>query len=107
MKIERKVRIGITVLIDKPNDSLFTNGIRQNVITLRDVYEKCRNVEAAYIINTAVGVEIKPDTNGPWKEYAKHIITLEEAKEKCDLIVVGQGSMSRDRYREFNKYVKT
>ena len=45
--MERKIRIGITVLIDKPSDSLFTNGIRQNVITLRDVYEKCRNVEAA------------------------------------------------------------
>lgn len=106
MKIERKIRIGITVLIDKPADSLFTNGIRQNVITLRDVYEKCRNVEAAYIINTAPNVEIKPDTNGPWKEYAKHIITLEEAKEKCDLIVVGQGSISRDRYKEFKSLGK-
>jgi hypothetical protein len=101
MKNERKVRIGITVLIDKPGDSLFTNGIRQNIITLRDVYEKCRNVEAAYIINTAQNVEIKPDTDGPWKNYAKHIITLEEAKEKCDLIVIGQGSISRDKYREF------
>lgn len=99
--MERKIRIGITVLIDKPADSLFTNGIRQNVITLRDVYEKCRNVEAAYIINTAPDVEIKPDTNGPWKEYAKHIISLEEAKTKCDLIVIGQGSISRDKYKEF------
>ena len=82
--MERKIKIGITVLVDKPGDSLFTNGIRQNVITLRDVYEKCRNVEAAYIINTANNVEIKEDTNGPWKEYAKHIITLEQAKEKCE-----------------------
>jgi hypothetical protein len=101
MKTERKVRIGITVLIDKPTDSLFTNGIRQNVITLRDVYEKCRNVEAAYIINNANNVEIKEDADGPWKNYAKHIITLEQAKEKCDLIVIGQGSIARDKYREF------
>lgn len=99
--MERKIKIGITVLVDKPADSLFTNGIRQNVITLRDVYEKCRNVEAAYIINTANNVEIKEDTDGSWKEYAKHIITLEQAKEKCDLIVIGQGSISRDKYRDF------
>lgn len=101
MKTERKIRIGITASINKPSDSLFTNGIRQNVITLRDVYEKCRNVEAAYIINTAENVKVSPDENTPWKNYAKHIISLEEAKEKCDLIVIGQGSISRDKYREF------
>lgn len=101
INLERKVNIGITVLIDKENDSLFTNGIRQNVITLREVYEKCRNVGNAYIINTAKNVVIPHDTTGPWKRYAKHIITLEEAKTKCDLIVVGQGSMHRDTYREF------
>jgi hypothetical protein len=105
MKFERKINIGITVLADKPNDSLFTNGIRQNVITLRDVYEKCRNVANAYIINTAAQ-KIPADTTGPWKDYVKHMITLDEAIEKCDLIVVGQGSMHRDRYREFKKLGK-
>jgi hypothetical protein len=106
MKTERKVRVGLTVLIEKATDSLFTNGIRQNVITLRDVYEKCRNVESAYIINTAPNVEIREDVDGPWKKYAKHIISIEEAKEKCDLIVIGQGSIARDKYREFKSLGK-
>lgn len=106
MNKDRKIRIGITVLIDKPGDSIFTNGIRQNVIILRDIYEKCRNVEAAYIINTAKNVEINSTDDTPWKNYAQHIITLEEAKEKCDLIVVGHGSIHREKYKEFKSLGK-
>jgi hypothetical protein len=100
---ERKVRIGITVLIDKPSDSLFTNGIRQNVIILRDLFAKCKNVQEAYIINTAKNVVIPDDDSTTWGPYAKNIITLEEAKDKCDLIVMAQGSAHIDVYRELSK----
>ena len=100
---ERKVRIGITVLIDKPSDSLFTNGIRQNVIILRDLFAKCKNVSESYIINTAKNVVIPDDDTTTWGPYAKHIISLEEAKDKCDLIVMAQGSAHIDVYRELSK----
>ena len=99
MKKERKVKIGITVLIEKPDDSVFTNGIRQNVIILRDLFAKCRNVSEAYIINTAKDVKIPHDDTTTWGKYAKHIISTEEAKEKCDLIVIGQGSISKEEYK--------
>ena len=97
---ERKIRIGITVLIDKPSDSLFTNGIRQNVIILRDLFAKCKNVSESYIINTAKNVVIPDDDTTTWGPYAKHIISLEEAKDKCDLIVMAQGSAHVDTYKE-------
>lgn len=100
---ERKVRIGITVLIDKPTDSLFSNGIRQNVIILRELFAKCKNVSESYIINTAKNVTIPDDNTTTWGPYAKHIITLEQAKEKCDLVVMAQGSAHIDVYRDFKK----
>ena len=100
---ERKVKIGITVLIDKPSDSLFTNGIRQNVIILRDLFAKCKNVSESYIINTAKNVVIPDDDTTTWGPYAKHIISLEEARDKCDLIVMAQGSAHVDTYKELSK----
>lgn len=100
---ERKVKIGITVLIDKPSDSLFTNGIRQNVIILRELFAKCKNVSESYIINTAKNVVIPDDDTTTWGPYAKHIISLEEARDKCDLIVMAQGSAHVDTYKELSK----
>lgn len=103
MKTERKVRIGITVLIDKPADSLFTNGIRQNVIILRDLFAKCKNVSEAYIINTAKDVIIPKDDSTTWGPYAEYIISMEEAKQKCDLVVMAQGSAHVETYKELVK----
>jgi hypothetical protein len=93
MKTERKVNIGITIAITDYSDSLFTNGIRQNVLILRDLYEKCKNVKNAYIINTASPKNID-EINEELKPYLKHIITLQDSLEKCDLIVIGHGSIS-------------
>lgn len=101
--MERKIRIGITVLIDKPSDSLFTNGIRQNVIILRDLFAKCRNVSESYIINTAKDVVIPKDNSTTWGPYAEQIITMEQAKEKCDLIVMAQGSAHVDTYKDLKR----
>lgn len=92
MKTERKVRIGITIAVPDYSDTLFSNGIRQNVLILRDLYEKCRNVEVAYIINTANQPK-KENINDEFSPYLKHIITLEESFKKCDLIVIAQGSL--------------
>lgn len=100
--MERKVRIGITIAVPDYSDSLFSNGIRQNVLILRELYEKCRNVESAYIINTANDPK-KENINEEFNPYLKHIITLQESLEKCDLIVVGQGSLSQDVCRTLKK----
>ena len=98
----RKIRIGITINISDPNESLFSNGIRQNIIILRELYEKCDNVEKAYIVNVS-GIKIDPNSQSPLAPYAKHIISINEVKDKCDLLVVCHGSLLQEEYDSFNK----
>lgn len=100
MPKERRVRIGITVYIDKPEESMFVNGIRQNVIVLRDLFEKCRNVSEAYIVNTATNVNVTPEHQTGWGPYAKWTISMQEAADKCDMIVMGPGSLTIDAHHE-------
>lgn len=98
---DRKINIGITVSIDKPGDTLFSNGIRQNVIILRDLFASCAEVGNSYIINTARDVQLTRENAPSWADYLEHIITLDEARNKCDLVVIGQGSISLDTYADF------
>lgn len=83
----RKVRIAITINLTDPNASFFGNGLRQNVVTLRDLFEKCENVSDSYIVNFSNTV-FPPDYNGPWKPYLQHLISFEDALKKCDLLVL-------------------
>lgn len=101
-----KVNVGITIIVKNPKeDSLFSNGIRQNVILLRELYSKCKNVENAYIINAH---SVQPDDykGTSWEEYAPHIISLQEVKDKVDLIVVCHGSLHLEEYEEYTKQGK-
>jgi hypothetical protein len=98
----RKVRIGITISISDPNESLFSNGIRQNIIILRELYEKCKNIEKSYIVNVT-NVKIDPNSNSPLAPYAEHIIGLGEVPQKCDLLVVCHGSLLPEEYKTLNK----
>lgn len=92
MKFERKINIGITISISDYNDSFFSNGIRQNVLILRDLYEKCKNIGNAYIINTTKPTQTEK-INSELQDYLKHIISFEESIQKCDLFVVAHGSL--------------
>ena len=94
----KKINIGITLSID-PKESLFTNGIRQNIIILRELYEKCEGVENSYIINTS-GKEIPDDPKLPLFPFKKHIIDLKDVKKYCNLVVVAHGSLLISEYRE-------
>ena len=101
----KKVNIGITILAeDYKTTSFFSNGIRQNVISLVDLFKKCKNVKESYIINTAISPG-KPE-NTSWAEYASQVISKEEAKEKCDLIVVCHGSLTPEEYLDYKKLGK-
>lgn len=96
----RKIKIGITVSINSQEDSLFSNGIKQNILILRELYEKCENIEKSFIINTS-NIKITQDSSN-FGSYAKDIISLEDAYNLCDLIVVCHGSMSLEMYKKFN-----
>lgn len=96
----KKINIGITLSID-PTESLFTNGIRQNVIILRELYEKCEGVEKAYIINTS-GKSIPDDPNTPLYAFRNFIIDLKDVKKYCNFVVVAHGSLLPAEYKELH-----
>lgn len=101
-----KVNMGITILIKDPKESsIFSNGIRQNVILLREVYEKCKNVDKSYIVNIA-NVDPEKYKGTSWEEYLPFIISVEQAKEMCDVVVICHGSFTVSQYQEFNSLKK-
>jgi Protein of unknown function (DUF2827) len=101
----KKINIGITFREDNyKKNGFFSNGIMQNVISLRDLFEKCKNVNKSYLINTSL--EAQDAENTIWQPYKEHIISKEQAKEKCDLIVVCQGSLHVEEYRLFTNLGK-
>jgi hypothetical protein len=97
----KKINIGITLSID-PTESLFTNGIRQNILILRELYEKCDGVEKAYIINTS-GKSIPDDPNLPLYPFRNVIIELKDVTKYCNFIVVAHGSLLPSEYRQLSQ----
>jgi hypothetical protein len=96
-----KASIGITILVTDPvNNTLFSNGIRQNVILLQEMYKKCKNIHESFIINVS---KINPESykETSWEKYSKDIISIEEAEEKCDIIVICHGSLPLDVISKF------
>lgn len=99
-----KCNIGITLFLKEPDkDSLFTNGIRQNIILLREMFEKCSNVENSYIINTASNAAELKYEGTLWEKYSSHLISLEQAKTMCDMVVVAHGSLHVNQYEELRR----
>lgn len=96
-----KSNIGITLhLKETDKDSLFTNGIRQNIILLREMFENCSNIEKSYIINTANNAASIKYSGTIWEKYSQYIISLDQAKQMCDLVVVAHGSLHLNQYEE-------
>lgn len=103
--MSKKYSIGITISVDDYNAvSLFSNGIRQNVILLQEVYEKCKNIKKSYIINTANSKT--PIEGTAWEKYKHLIINKTDAEKKCDIIVVCQGSLHPSEYQKYKQLGK-
>jgi Protein of unknown function (DUF2827) len=94
----KKINIGITLSID-PKESIFSNGIRQNILILRELYEKCENVENAYIVNTS-GKQIPDDPSLPLYNFRDLIIDVKDIKKYCNVVVVAHGTLFLKEYEE-------
>jgi hypothetical protein len=80
----KKINIGITVLIKEPTESLFTNGIKQNAISIRETLKEVGTVNEVYYINLG---KQKDYSQSPWGKYSDYIINFEDSLNKIDLIV--------------------
>ena len=98
-----KINIGITLILKDPKkDSLFSNGIRQNVILLQEIYKKCYNVKNSYIVNVA-NVESDQYKDTSWEKYQKDIISVDRAIEECDVLVVCHSNLTIEQFDKFKK----
>lgn len=88
-----KINLGITVLIDKPTESFFTNGIRQNAIIMRDLYKKIDFVGDVYYVNFG---KQKDYSQSPWKEYEQNIIQFEEMFDKINVLIVSCVTINKE-----------
>lgn len=79
-----KINVGITIAVDKETESLFSNGIKQNAIILRDTFLAMDIVNEVYFINFGKQKDL---SKSPWKIYEQHMIDFEGALEKLQLIV--------------------
>jgi hypothetical protein len=104
----RKLSIGITIRIENATDSIWTNGIKQNSLTLHKMFLGLPNVKACKLIN--FGKAKKEDfKNTEWEPFANDIITPDDSinKENLDVVVTAMVSPST-KYIEsaINKKIK-
>lgn len=78
------INIGLTVSIGSENESFFENGIKQNIIILRDVLLKTGKVKNVYYVN--IGSQ-KDLSKSPWKQYEKWIIDMPTALNNVNLLI--------------------
>lgn len=90
-----KINIGITVQISKPTESFFTNGIRQNAIIMKDLYEKIDFVDKVYYINFGKQKDL---SQSPWKKYEENIIQYDEMLEKIDVLVISCVTITKEMF---------
>jgi len=88
-----KINIGISVLINKPTESFFTNGIRQNAIIMKDLYQKIDFVDNVYYVNFG---KQKDFSQSPWKQYEQSIISFEEMFDKINVLVVSCVTINKE-----------
>lgn len=82
----RKLKVGVTIKINSAEDSFWTNGIKQNTITLQKMFSLLPNVEECYLINFGALKDFKGTV---WEPYAKNIISSSDSltKHKLDVII--------------------
>lgn len=94
------MKIGVTCIVKK-DTNVFSNGLLQNILTMKTVYEKCPNVEACYFINTYTA-DPNEFKGTYWESYASDFISMDEM-DICDVIVVTGGFIGKQRADDLRK----
>lgn len=86
--------VGITCIV-KGDTNVFSNGLLQNILTMRELLEQCKSIEKCLLINTHYP---KPDEfNGTfWEKYNEYFISVDEM-DQCDVIIVTGGFIGREK----------
>ena len=95
------LRIGITLILEG-GQSLFGNGIVQNIILLRELLEKCSNVEECLLVNVG-NTPNETFAESVWGRAVKKLVSRTEALGRCDLLILCHGYLSPSEVQIFRR----
>jgi hypothetical protein len=80
----QSLRIGITIGLHHENESLWSNGIKQNAVYLAEALKHCPSVQSVCLVNTTA----VPITSAlPWDLERCPTKTFEDAKDHVDVLI--------------------
>lgn len=80
----QSLRIGITIGLHHENESLWSNGIKQNAVYLAEALKHCPSVQSVCLVNTTA----VPITSAlPWDLERWPTKTFEDAKDHVDVLI--------------------
>src|SRR4051812_38807632 len=81
---QRGLRLGITIGLHRPDETLWSNGIKQNAVFLAEVLRRCPNVASVVLVNTTS----VPITHAlPWNLERWPTLSFEAAKDQLDVVI--------------------
>ncbi len=97
--MKKEINIGVTICLGSEDESVWTNGIKQNAIFLAKTFMNSKKNYNVYIVNTS-GVKITDKLSWDINEYKT--VQLNDIKDKLDIIFPLGGSLNN----EWTKYLR-
>lgn len=80
----QSLRIGITIGLHHENESLWSNGIKQNAVYLAEALKHCPSVQSVCLVNTTA---VSITSALPWDLERWPTKTFEDAKDHVDVLI--------------------
>ncbi|WP_296650992.1 DUF2827 domain-containing protein [Paraburkholderia sp.] len=93
----KRQRIGITIGLHRPDETLWNNGIKQNAVFLADALRHCPSVASVVLVNTT---SVPLTSALPWDLSRHPTLDFSDAKDQLDLVIElgGQVDSARTEY---------
>jgi hypothetical protein len=88
------LRIGITIGLRSPDESLWINGIKQNAVYLAEALRHVTAVASVQLVNTT---DVPVTGALPWNSTRWPTVTFEDAKDSLDVLIELGGQVSAEQ----------
>lgn len=89
----KSLRIGITIGLRSADESLWSNGIKQNAVFLSEALKHCASVQSVRLVNTTD----VPITNAlPWDLTRWPTVSFNDAKDHLDILIELGGQINEE-----------
>lgn len=95
----RKLHVGITIGLQAEDESLWTNGIKQNAVFLAEALRHCAQVETVSLVNTT---PVAVTSRLPWDLERWPTVMLAEALDTVDVLVELGGQVDAEATRRLH-----